>query len=61
MIEARFKIVFEKLSEATSALANDARSTADREATVSELDEIAALRKIVLETVVPEPKSYTTT
>lgn len=54
MDENRFTIVFEKLSEATS----DQPEIREIEA---ESEEIAELRRIVLEINKPEPKFFTTT
>lgn len=51
-----FSIIFEKLQEAS---VSDEGFTIQTNPT--ELDEIAELRKIVLEIIEPEPMSYTTT
>jgi hypothetical protein len=55
-MERDFSIVFEKLHEATApveGLATDADTV--------ELDEIAELRRVVMEITEPESMSYTTT
>ncbi len=60
MTENRFKIIFDKLAEATheSAPSEEPKSS---EASLEELEELRELRRIVLEIVEPEPRSYTTT
>lgn len=63
----RFSILFERLAEATedtapaSVEAQRVGHVSGVEIQQSELDEIAELRRIVLEITEPEPASYTTT
>jgi hypothetical protein len=61
MDQARFKIVFEKLSEGSSQQTSAEPILKTVESMAVELEEIAALRRIVLEITEPEPVSYTTT
>ncbi|MBI1817763.1 MAG: hypothetical protein HYR72_22530 [Deltaproteobacteria bacterium] len=60
MDESRFKIVFEKLAEVADEGA-DQEATAGAEEMRVEIDEIAELRRMVLETTEPDQKSFTTT
>lgn len=68
MIEdARFNLVFSKMREALKQESSRDGQRADvaiqcrREVSFEELDEIAKLREIVLETSTPEPILFTTT
>ena len=61
MDQARFKIVFEKLSEELPQRASEEPTLKTVENMRVELEEIAELRRIVLEITEPEPASYTTT
>jgi hypothetical protein len=59
MSACRFKVVFEKLAEASE---QDPQITVERVSFVrEELDEIAELRRLSLELTEPEPQSYTVT
>lgn len=59
MGDSRFKVVFEKLAEASE---QDQHVTVERVTFVrEELDEIAELRRLSLELSEPEPQSYTIT
>jgi hypothetical protein len=60
MEEKNYTIVFQKLVEVT-AEANSAETALHSEALSAEIDEIAELRRLVLEITDPEPTSYTTT
>ncbi len=56
-MERDFTIVFEKLEEARGAVdASELQQSVD-----TELDELAELRRIVVEISEPEPLSYTST
>ena len=59
MAENRFSILFRKLSEADADASKLTESMS--EANSAELQEIAELRRLVLEITEPEPNSYTTT
>jgi hypothetical protein len=60
MAQDTFTIVFQKLAEATSEV--PAHELFIRsEASIAEIEEIAELRRIVLEITDPEPMSYTST
>jgi hypothetical protein len=61
MDQARFKIVFEKLSEEPPQKTAGEPTLKTVESMRVELEEIAELRRIVLEITEPEPVSYTTT
>jgi len=67
MDENRFKIVFTKLDEivAKDADVQAVKSIHDihyeGEASYEEIEEIDALRRIILEVMEPEPTSFTTT
>jgi hypothetical protein len=61
MDQARFKIVFEKLSEEPPQKTSEEPTLKTVENMRVELEEIAELRRIVLEITEPEPASYTTT
>jgi hypothetical protein len=58
MEQARFKVVFEKLTEATAGEAASLEPTA---LVCAELDEISELRRLAVELSEPEPQSYTLT
>jgi hypothetical protein len=61
MDQTRFKIVFKKLSEAAAKEEGLKESVSEAAAMRAEIEEISELRRLVLETTEPEPKSYTTT
>lgn len=61
MDQARFKIVFEKLSEEPAQKASEEPTLKTVENMRVELEEIAELRRIILEITEPESASYTTT
>jgi hypothetical protein len=61
MEQDRFKIVFEKLTEARERGAVSEAEVAETEQLRAESEEIAELRRLVLEITEPAPKSYTTT
>ncbi len=61
MEQDRFSIVFTKLAEAITEEAKTKESPLITLHMQAEIDEIAELRRIVLETTEPERKSYTTT
>jgi len=61
MDPARFNIVFEKLSEEPLQKAAQETTLKTVESMQGELEEIAELRRIVLEITEPEPVSFTTT
>jgi len=61
MDQTRFKIVFKKLSQAAVEAARSKESRSEAAALQAEIEEISELRRLVLETTEPEPKSYTTT
>lgn len=62
MDQARFKIIFEKLSEKSAVQTPPGEPLVKvLEAMRVELEEIAELRRLVLEVTEPEPVSYTTT
>ncbi len=61
MQTARFKIVFDKLSEASGSPDLADSSALEPMATGSEFDEIDELRRLSLELREPEPTSYTLT
>jgi hypothetical protein len=61
MDEARFRIIFEKLSEELPQKTSEEPTLKTVESMRVELEEIAELRRIVLEITEPEPVSYTTT
>jgi hypothetical protein len=58
MIENTFTIIFQKLEVPAHA---HEEPVAPAEASRAEIDEIAELRRLVLEITDPEPTSYTTT
>jgi hypothetical protein len=60
MGKGTYKIVFEKLEE-LKAKAENAECAPYSEPLRVEIDEIAELRRLVLEVTDPEPTSYTTT
>ena len=55
-----FTLIFEKVASA-SVESTPEQSLLPSEATPTEIDEIAELRRLVLEITEPEPMSYTTT
>jgi len=57
----RFKIVFDRLAEAVAADRETQAGPVTSEDSVRESDEIAELRRMVLELTEPEPTTYTTT
>lgn len=60
MAQDTFTIIFQKLAETTSvAPANEI--PIGSEASMTEIEEIAELRRVVLEITDPEPMSYTST
>lgn len=59
-MDDRFKIIFEKLAEAAEEEHEGERAYTSDEMR-EEIDEIAELRRLVLETTDPDQKSYTTT
>jgi hypothetical protein len=62
MDQTRFKLVFEKLAEHSVNQTGDADPLVEVvEAMRTELDEIAELRRLVVEITEPQPVSYTTT
>ena len=62
MEETRFKLVFEKLAEhSVDQTGGNAPLVEVVEAMRPELDEIAELRRLVVELTDPQPVSYTTT
>jgi hypothetical protein len=61
MEQDRFKIVFEKLAEGRERGAVSEAEVAETEQLRAESEEIAELRRLVLEITEPTPKSYTTT
>jgi len=61
MDEDRFRIVFEKLSELTSEQTLSKESSSESEQMRAEIDEIAELRRLVLEITEPKATSYTST
>jgi len=61
MDRTRFKIVFKKLSEVAGEQAWLREPLSESAAMRAEIEEISELRRLVLETTEPEPKSYTTT
>jgi hypothetical protein len=61
MDQTRFKIVFKKLSQAATEEAGLKESISEVATMRAEIEEISELRRLVLETTEPEPKSYTTT
>jgi len=68
MDENRFKIVFTKLDEIVAKDAADVQAVKsihdihyEGEASYQEIEEIDALRRIILEVMEPEPTSFTTT
>lgn len=56
-----YKLVFEKLSEANTEMEKDFGDLKIIESTYKEIEEIAELKKVVLETVETQEKLYTTT
>lgn len=56
-----FKIIYKKLEEAKSSsqLSDDILVVNKNEATLSEIDEINELRKMILEVNDPDPYTYT--
>ncbi len=60
MEQTRFKVVFEKLAEATSS-AGETASLEPMSLVYEELDEISELRRLAVELSEPEPQSYTLT
>jgi hypothetical protein len=60
MDEPRFRIIFEKLAE-TAAEEREGDGASMSDELRAEIDEIAELRRLVLETTEPDQKSYTTT
>ncbi|MBU0722362.1 hypothetical protein KKA93_02820 [Patescibacteria group bacterium] len=56
-----FKIIYKKLEEAKSSsqLSDDILVVNKNEATLSEIDEINELRKMILEVNDPDPHTYT--
>lgn len=60
MAESRFKVVFEKLAEASEPAESPGHP---QQVCVAheELDEISELRRLALEIAEPEPRSYTIT
>ena len=61
MDQTRFKIVFKKLSQAADDQASLKEFLSEAAAMRAEIEEISELRRLVLETTEPEPRSYTTT
>lgn len=61
MDESRFKIVFEKLSQAIGKQDWLCEFPPESESMRAELEEISELRRLALEITDPEPMSYTTT
>ena len=59
MEQARFKVVFEKLAEATANV--EPAGLEPTSLVFEELDEISELRRLALELAEPEPQSYTLT
>ena len=57
----QFDIIFVKLDEALSADRKSAGVLSEAQTLETELEEIAELRRIVLEITEPEPSSYTST
>ncbi len=57
----RFRILFDKLEESRSSHDREDVEGRKTEATAAEIDEIAELRRVVLEVTEPEPLSFTTT
>ena len=62
MEQGRFRIVFEMLAKAVDEQAGSSGESLHEFQTMrDEIDEIAELRRLVLETTEPDPKSYTAT
>ena len=61
MDQTRLKVVFKKLSQAVGEEPGLKECLSEAAAMRAEIDEISELRRLVLETTEPEPKSYTTT
>jgi hypothetical protein len=61
MDQTRFKIVFKKLSQAAGEDGWLEECLSEAAAMRAEIEEISELRRLVVETTEPEPKSYTTT
>ena len=61
MNQTRFKIVFMKLSEVAGEQAWLREPLSESAAMRAEIEEISELRRLVLQTMEPEPTSYTTT
>lgn len=59
MEQARFRVVFEKLAEATAS--GEPAALAPASLVFEELDEISELRRLAIELSEPEPQSYTLT
>ena len=59
MEQTRFKVVFEKVAEATSA--GEPAVLEPMSLVYAELDEISELRRLAVELSEPEPQSYTLT
>lgn len=60
-MQNRYRVVFEKLSEALHEGGEKSAATIRVEATLSEYDELAELREVILEIAEPPVNSYTTT
>jgi hypothetical protein len=60
MAQDTFTIIFQKLAESVSDDSGNYISVGF-EASMAEIDEIAELRRVVLEITDPEPMSYTST
>jgi hypothetical protein len=60
MATLHFEIVFEKLAEATSA-DGDGATSEDYRGILSEVDEVAELKRLALDMADPGEQSYTTT
>lgn len=56
-----YKIVFVKLSESDRDLQKAEASVSEAKQIETELDEIAELKRFILEIAEPDPKSYTVT
>lgn len=61
MSQVRYKIIFQKLSEATAEQKSSVEAVREVEELQAELEEISELRRLGLEIAETKPKSYTST